>query len=57
MFIGLGADHGMNEMGLSVVESIGFAVRHAVQILEEHGCVIGSSGSPAARRKTRSGTG
>jgi xylulokinase len=41
MFIGLGADHGKNEMGLSVVESIGFAVRHAVQILEEHGCVIG----------------
>ncbi len=40
MFIGLGADHGKNEMGLAVVESIGFAVRQAVQVLEEHGCRV-----------------
>ena len=40
MFIGLGADHGKNEMGLAVVESIGFAVRQAVETLENHGCLI-----------------
>jgi xylulokinase len=40
MFIGLGADHGKNEMGLAVVESIGFAVRNSVEILENHGCFI-----------------
>jgi xylulokinase len=42
MFIGLGADHGKNEMGLAVVESIGFAVRNSVEILENHGCFIDS---------------
>lgn len=40
MFVGLGADHGKNEMGLAVVESIGFAVRQSVEILENHGCGI-----------------
>ena len=40
MFVGLGADHGKNEMGLAVVESIGFAVRQSVEVLENHGCAI-----------------
>jgi len=36
MFIGLGAIHGRVEMGRAVVESIGFSVREAVEILEEN---------------------
>lgn len=37
IFIGLGAIHGRVEMGRSVVESIGFSVREAIEILEENG--------------------
>jgi xylulokinase len=40
MFIELGAQHGVAEMGRAVVESIGFAVRESVEILEQSGCVI-----------------
>jgi len=42
MFIELGAQHGTAEMGRAVVDSIGFAVREAVEILGEHGCRIES---------------
>ncbi len=38
MFIELGAGHGPAEMGRAVIESIGYAVREAVEILEENGC-------------------
>jgi xylulokinase len=41
MFIGLGAGHGRNEIGLAVVEAIGFAVRQAVENLEEQGLSVG----------------
>ncbi len=37
MFIGLGAEHGAADMGRAVVESIGFAVREAVQLIESAG--------------------
>ncbi|TVQ37818.1 MAG: carbohydrate kinase [Spirochaetaceae bacterium] len=40
MFIELGAQHGAAEMGRAVVESIGFAVRASVEILEQAGCPI-----------------
>ncbi len=40
MFIELGAQHGTAEMGKAVVESIGFAVRASVEILEQAGCPI-----------------
>ncbi len=40
MFIDLGAQHGAPEMGRAVVESIGFAVREAVEILGQGGCEI-----------------
>jgi xylulokinase len=40
MFIELGAQHGPIEMGRAVVESIGYAVREAVEILEQNGCAI-----------------
>ncbi len=40
MFIELGAQHGVAEMGRAVVESIGYAVRESVDILEENGCAI-----------------
>lgn len=40
MFIGLGADHGKPEMGWAVAESIGYAVREAVAVLEASGCEI-----------------
>ncbi len=42
MFIELGAQHGTAEMGRAVVDSIGFAVREAVEILREHGCEVRS---------------
>ncbi len=41
MFIGLGAIHGRVEMGRAVVESIGFSVREAVEILEENDLSVG----------------
>lgn len=37
MFIGLGAEHGPAEMGRAVVESIGYAVREAVETIESAG--------------------
>lgn len=40
MFIGLGAIHGRVEMGRAVVESIGFSVREAVEILEENSLAV-----------------
>lgn len=40
MFIELGAQHGIAEMGRAVVESIGYAVRESVEILEQAGCTI-----------------
>ncbi|HUX14366.1 MAG TPA: FGGY-family carbohydrate kinase, partial [Spirochaetia bacterium] len=40
MFIGLGAMHGRVEMGRAVVESIGFSVREAVEILEENDLTV-----------------
>ncbi len=40
MFIELGAQHGAAEMGRAVVDSIGFAVREAVEILSDHGCEV-----------------
>lgn len=38
LFAGLGAEHGRPEMGWAVVESIGYAVREAVEILESADC-------------------
>ncbi len=40
MFVGLGAEHGPREIGRAVVHSIGFAVREAIEILEEHCCPV-----------------
>ncbi|TVR85516.1 MAG: carbohydrate kinase [Spirochaetaceae bacterium] len=40
MFVELGAEHGPAEMGRAVVESIGFAVRESMEILEENNCPI-----------------
>ncbi len=40
MFVELGAEHGAAEMGRAVVESIGFAVRESMEILEENDCLI-----------------
>ncbi len=40
MFVELGAEHGTAEMGRAVVESIGFAVRESMEILEENHCLI-----------------
>ena len=40
MFIGLGAEHNSADMGRSVVLSIGFAVREAIEILREAGCRV-----------------
>lgn len=40
MFVELGAEHGPAEMGRAVVESIGFAVREAMEILQENDCTI-----------------
>lgn len=37
MFVGLGAEHGPADMGRAVVESIGFALREAVQLIESAG--------------------
>ncbi|HUX50739.1 MAG TPA: FGGY-family carbohydrate kinase [Spirochaetia bacterium] len=37
MFIGLGPMHGREEMGRAVVESIGYSVREAIELLEENG--------------------
>ena len=42
LFVGLGAEHGPAEMGWAVVESIGYAVREAVEILEDAGCAFSS---------------
>jgi xylulokinase len=42
MFIELGSSHGSAEMGRAVVESIGYAVREAIDMLEESGCRIES---------------
>ncbi len=42
LFVGLGAEHGRAEMGWAVVESIGYAVREAVDILEGAGCSFSS---------------
>lgn len=41
MFIDLGADHGPKEMGRAVVESIGYAVREVIDVLEQNGCRVG----------------
>ena len=41
MFIGLGAEHGPAEMGRAVVESIGYAVREAVETIESAGFEVG----------------
>ena len=39
-FVALEPEHGVREMGRSVVESIGFAIRDLVDTLEENGCPI-----------------
>jgi len=40
MVVGLEAYQGRNELGRSVMESIGFAVRRAIELFEEHSCTI-----------------
>jgi xylulokinase len=40
MFIDLGAEHGPREMGRAVVESIGYAVREVVEVLEQNDCRV-----------------
>ncbi len=40
MFIGLGSQHNRAEMGRAVVLSIGFAVREALEMLENAGCPV-----------------
>ncbi|MBI9098783.1 MAG: carbohydrate kinase [Spirochaetaceae bacterium] len=40
MAVGLEAYQGRNELGRSVMESIGFAVRRAIELFEENSCTI-----------------
>jgi xylulokinase len=40
-FIGLTANHGRKEMTRAVVESVGFAVRDVIEVMEENGLEIG----------------
>ncbi|MBN2657942.1 MAG: FGGY-family carbohydrate kinase [Spirochaetales bacterium] len=40
MAVGLEAFQGRNELGRSVMESIGYAVRRAVELFEENGCNV-----------------
>jgi xylulokinase len=40
VFLGLEEHHGSAEMGRAVVESIGYTVREAVEILQSHGCSV-----------------
>jgi xylulokinase len=40
MFIDLGAEHGPKEMGRAVVESIGYAVREVIDVLDQDGCHV-----------------
>lgn len=40
MFIELGAEHGPREMGRAVVESIGYAVREVIDVLEQNDCHV-----------------
>jgi xylulokinase len=40
-FIGLSASHGRKEMTRAVVESVGFAVRDVIEVMEENGLEIG----------------
>jgi len=40
MVVGLEAYQGRNELGRSVMESIGFAVRRAIELFEENSCTI-----------------
>jgi len=40
MFIDLGAEHGSREMGRAVIESIGYAVREVIDVLEQNGCHV-----------------
>ncbi len=51
MFIGLGAEHDSAAMGRSVVLSIGFAVREAVDVLEAAGCDVSSLHSCGGQAK------
>jgi xylulokinase len=53
MFIGLGAEHGPREIGRAVVHSIGFAVREAIEILEQRCCPVGELRLSGGQAKNR----
>ncbi len=39
-FVGLTLNHGMKEMTKAVVESVGYAIRDVIEVMEENGCAI-----------------
>lgn len=53
MFIGLGAEHGPAEMGRAVVESIGYAVREAVEMIEGAGFPVSELRACGGQSKNR----
>lgn len=49
-FIGLTVNHGLNEMTHAVLESVGYAIRHVIEVMEENGVSMQElriTGSPA----------